>query len=65
MIDWRKIPVRERPYNAYRRGRYLEPGCDHAGPYCRCDPPYHLRESSPAELARESRALAEEDSARG
>lgn len=49
--SWRKIPQRERPYDAYHRGRYLVPGCDHAGPYCKCDPPFHLRPSTPAEEA--------------
>jgi hypothetical protein len=51
VIDWRKIPQIARPYDAYNRGRYVEDGCDHHGPYCKCDPPFHLRASSPAEEA--------------
>jgi hypothetical protein len=59
--DWRRIPQSERPYDAYRRGRYIEPGCDHAGPYCKCDPAYHLRSSSPSEKAHEARKAAQAD----
>ena len=54
---WRRIPQRERPYDAYRRPRYLVQGCDHAGPYCKCDPPYHLRASTAVELAHEGRLV--------
>lgn len=53
--DWRRIPQRERPFNAYSRSRYVEQGCDHNGPYCKCDPPFHLRPSSPAEEATANR----------
>lgn len=63
--DWRHIPQRERPYNAYRQGRYLVPGCDHNGPYCKCDPPFHLRPSTLAEEAIADRiyGMAESKSA--
>lgn len=50
--------MRERPYDSYRRPRYIADGCDHAGPYCKCDPPFWLRESTPLEQAR---AAAEAD----
>lgn len=49
--DWRRVPRLERAYNAYQRARYVENDCDHHGPYCKCDPPFHLRASTPAEEA--------------
>jgi hypothetical protein len=52
--DWRKLPIRERPYDAYRKPRYVVDGCDHNGVLCRCDVPYWLRESTPAEKAHEA-----------
>lgn len=51
--DWRKLPREQRPYDAYRRGRYIEDGCDHAGPYCKCDTPFWLRPSTPVEQERQ------------
>lgn len=52
MNDWRKIPRTDRPYDAYLRGRYVEDECDHNGMYCKCDPPYWLREPTAAERDR-------------
>lgn len=60
--DWRKIPQLERPYDAYRRAYYIEKGCDHHGPYCKCDTPYWLRPSTPAEKLHEVGAAAQADS---
>lgn len=37
-------------FNAYRRPQMLRPGCTHQLG-CRCDPPYWLRPSTPAEEA--------------
>lgn len=58
---WRKVPQRERPYDAYRRARYVVDGCDHNGVLCKCDPPFWLRPSTPAEAAHEPLELIESD----
>jgi hypothetical protein len=39
-----------RDFNAYRRAPVLRPGCTHQLG-CRCDPPFWLRPSTPAEEA--------------
>lgn len=41
----------ERIVDAYQYPRRIQPGCMHQLA-CRCDPPYWLRDPSPAELAR-------------
>lgn len=40
----------QRELNAYRRAPVLRPGCQHQLG-CRCEPPFWLRPSSPAEEA--------------
>lgn len=45
-------PVPERPIDAYRQPRHLQPGCEHFLGRCKCAPPFWLRPFSPAELAR-------------
>jgi hypothetical protein len=45
-------PVTDQPVDAYRRARYLQPGCEHFLGRCKCAPPMWLRDFSPAELAR-------------
>lgn len=42
--------------DAYASPRVIRPGCEHKLG-CRCDPPYHLRESTPVEKAREAHNL--------
>jgi len=46
------------PLDAYRYPRKIREGCTHQFP-CKCDPPYWLRESSPAELEREAKRQPE------
>jgi hypothetical protein len=43
-----------RALDAYAIPRRLAPGCQH-NLGCKCDPPYWLRPSSPAEQERESK----------
>lgn len=50
--DWRKLPLNQRPYDAYINPRYVVAECDHHGPYCKCDPPFWLRESTETERGR-------------
>lgn len=40
--------------DAYRQPLKLQPGCEHFQGKCKCDVPYHLRESTPVELQREA-----------
>lgn len=44
--------VAPRVIDAYRNPQQVRPGCQHQLG-CKCDPPYWLRASSPAEEARE------------
>ena len=48
------------PYviDAYRHPQRVRPGCQHQLG-CKCDPPYWLRASSPAEEAHEARIRGE------
>jgi len=41
----------DRIIDAYRYPRRIQPGCQHMLG-CKCDPPYWLRNPTPAELAR-------------
>lgn len=45
-----------RTINAFAWPRKLIPGCDHNRLYCKCDTPYHLRQSTLDETLREHRA---------
>jgi hypothetical protein len=42
-----------RDYDAYRRARVVREGCQH-NLGCRCEPPYWLRASTPAEEMHEA-----------
>jgi hypothetical protein len=53
-----------RELNAFRRAPVLRPGCQHQLG-CRCDPPYWLRPSSPAEQAIADRLYGVAERAKG
>lgn len=42
----------DQPVDAYRHPRRIQPGCEHFMGRCKCGVPFHLRDLSPAELAR-------------